>query len=731
DGQARDASSAPSPTPMQPKILAIQKQLQKTHPESSGELELLGKVEAFTRELFAGKKRLSGKEYHEDHNLSVAQIVAVEMELGLPEICVAILHDVLEETPCTRQDIVRLLEGSCLDGNEIARMVDGLSKIGYLEEEINLISDVEYIRKLMAAVSEDLRTLVIKIADVIHNTRDLRSLPRYRQKRFAMTNLEIWSWLCMRFGMGRYFRELARHSLWAIDPKGFSRVQRQIAALYSDNLEKIYAIRKEIESSLGAGGVSAHRVIPLMRHVHSRLLKERTLKDLREVRFRKFSDLVDFEIILSSRDEMDCYRALGILHRQYRAIPGEFHDYISESKYNLYSALHTKAVREEDILNLRILTREMKRIGEDGVVHFLARKEGMSPRFEAYQRLLKQLKEENEIEAFMGHLKDFLVPEDIVVMTPKRDLVYLPAGSTVLDFAFQIHTELGLRVEACSINGEAASIFSELRSGDRVEVFPSPQPCAKVFWREHVQTPKARLALQTHAHRLFHQLAAQVGHAILEQNVPDHEAVVLEWIEQDRARRREEDLFGMIGTGELTLTELLSQGSRPQARKLLRDFPVFFSRWIPGYREARPRISISLSQVGARFDPCCPNGRRKEGAIGHLENYSVVVHDPRCKTIDPRAQERSFMIEWAEEEETYSSLVVSAEDQPGVVASITSLLFARRINIKRISSKEKKGLPEIHFVLNTPVIDRQLMDELKNLPGVIHVHYQGLTPDVL
>ena len=716
---------------MQSKVLAIKKHLQKLHPACAQDLDLIDKVEAFTRELFAGKKRLSGKDYHEDHNLSVAQIVAVEMELGLTEVCVAILHDLLEETACTPQDIVRLFEGTALDGHEMAHLVDGLSKIGYLEDEINLISDVEYIRKLMSAISDDLRTLVIKIADVIHNTRDLRSLPRYRQKRFAVTNLEIWSWLCMRFGMGRYFREIARHSLWALDPKGFSRIQRQIASLYSDNLEKIYAIRREIESTLADNALDAYRVIPLMRHVHSHLMKERHLKDLRDVRFRRFSDLVDFEIILASEDDMDCYRALGILHRRYRAIPGEFHDHISESKYNLYSALHTKTVRQEDILNLRILTREMKTIDEDGVLHFLSRREEMSPRFVAYQGLLKGLKEEKEIEAFIGHLKDFLVQEDIVVITPKKDLVYLPSGSTVLDFAFQIHTELGLRVEGCSINGEAASVFSELRSGDRVDVFPSRDPCAKIFWREHVQTPKGRLALQTYTHRVFHQLANEVGRSLLVQNVPDFESVVLDWISQDGAKRTEEELLGMIGTGEITMKGLLAKVSRPHGRKLLRDFPVLLSRWIPGYRETRPRIAILPSQVMVRMDECCSGQKRKEGCLAHLENYGVVVHDPRCKFLDPKAMERSFLIDWAEEEESCSMLTISAEDQPGVVASITSLLFARRINIKRISSKERKGLPQIEFILDTPVIDRQLLDELKNLPGVIHVAYQAIKPSGL
>lgn len=715
--------------PMNTKTSVIKKHLAKIHGYSEKDLELVDRVEEFTRTFFAGKKRLSGKDYHEDHNLSVAQIVAVEMELGLAEVCTAILHDLLEETSCTPRDMVQLFEGTLLDGEEIARLVDGLSKIAYLEEEINLITDVEYIRKLMAAISEDLRTLVVKIADVVHNTRDLRSLPRYRQKRFAVTNLEIWSWLCMRFGMGRYFRELARHSLWALDPKGFSRVQKQIADLYTRNLEKIQVIRKEIESSLEGVGFRGHRVVPLMRHVHSHLLKERYLKDLHNVTFRKFSDLVDFEIVLASNDEMDCYKALGVLHRRYRAIPGEFQDFISENKYNLYSALHTKAVRLEDVLNLRILTREMKRIDEDGVLYFLSSKEAMSPRFLAYQELLKGLKEEQEVQAFMGHLTHFLVPEEIFVITPKKDLVYLPAGATVLDFAFQIHTELGLRAEACSINGEPSSVFSVLRSGDRVEVLPSREPCVKVFWKEHVLTPKARLALQNYSHRVFHQFACEVGRALLAQKVENHVSLLAEWIRRDGGKRSEEDVLGMLGTGEISLGEFLSAAGRRQGRKMLWDFPVLLSRWLPVHRETRPRIRVFPSQVAVRLDLCCQGQRSREGVVGYLESYAVVIHDPRCKTVgDPRLLERSFFVEWAEEEESYSLLVISAEDQPGVVASITSLLFARRINIKRISSKERKGLPEIRFVLNTQRVDRHLLDALKSLPGVIHVTCQSIKP---
>lgn len=713
---------------MNTKTALIKKHLAKGHGYSERDIELIDRVEGFTRRFFAGKKRLSGKDYHEDHNLSVAQIVAVEMELGLAEVCTAILHDLLEETACTPRDIVRLFEGTGLDGEEIAGLVDGLSKIAYLEEEINLISDVEYIRKLMAAISEDLRTLVIKIADVVHNTRDLRSLPRYRQKRFAMTNLEIWSWLCMRFGMGRYFRELARHSLWALDPKGFSRIQKQIASLYTSNLEKIHVIRKEIESSLAGVGFRDHRVIPLMRHVHSHFMKERHLKDLRNVTFRKFSDLVDFEIVLASDDEMECYRALGVLHRRYRAIPGEFQDFISENKYNLYSALHTKTVRLEDILNLRILTREMKRIDEDGVLYFLSCKQAMSPRFLAYQELLKGLKEEKEVQAFMGHLKDFLVPEEIVVITPKRDLVYLPAGATVLDFAFQIHTELGLRAEACSINGEPASVFSVLRSGDRVEVMPSQEPCAKIFWKEHVLTPKARLALQNHAHRVFHQFACDVGRTLLAHRVENPEALVAEWIRRDGGRRSEEEMLGMLGTGEIGVGEFLSAAGKEHGKKMFWELSVLLSRWLPGYRESRPRVRVFPSRVDVRMDLCCAGQRSPEGAVGYLEGYTVVIHDPRCKLLgnDPKVLERSFFVEWAEEEERYSLLIISAEDQPGVVASITSLLFARRINIKRISSKERKGLPEIRFVLNAQRLDRHLLDELRNLPGVVHVACQSV-----
>jgi guanosine-3',5'-bis(diphosphate) 3'-pyrophosphohydrolase len=704
-----------------PKLAAITDSLARRHPELKEELRVVERVEAFTREAFGGKKRLSGKDYHEDHNLSVAQIVALEMGLGVAEVCVALLHDVLEETQCTRDDIVGLFEGSDLDGEEIARMVFGLSKIDSWEDEITFISDTEYIKKLIDAVSEDLRTMVIKIADVVHNTRDVRTLPRYRQKRFAVNNLEIWVWLCIRFGMGRYFRELARLSLWALDPKGFARIQRQIASIYTKNLHKIEEIKRDIEKALRGAGLDKLHVIPQMRHVHSWLLKQRSLHDLAGVHFRKFSDLVDFEVILDSEDPLDCYKCLGVLHRLFRAVPAGFQDYISERKYNLYSALHTKVVRKEDTLNIRIQTAEMKAIGEEGLLFFLSKEERPSPRFEIYQELLKALRDEKEIDSFMGHLRDFLVPEDVVVITPKRDLVYLPPSSSVIDFAFQIHTDLGLRLASCTINGETASIFSKLKSGDRVEVFTAESPVAKLFWKDHVRTPKARLALHAYYNKVYSQLAVRAGQGILRHALPDAATMIDEALLKGLRVKTHEELYEKIARGDLTVSEVISGIHRPVSKAPYRAIPINLLKWIIGYREGKARIGIAPGEVAIQFMECCRPAVGKDPAIGYLEDNKVVIHEARCKSVDSRRLERAFVVVWDLEEEHCARLNVWAENRPGIIASIATLLFEKNVNIRKIYSRESKGLPQITFELDVPALDRHLIEHLKSLSGVVSV----------
>ncbi len=704
-----------------PKLAAITAYLAGKYPELEDELRVVEAVESFTRKAFQGKKRLSGKDYHEDHNLSVAQIVALEMGLGVTEICVALLHDIFEETNCTYKDIVALFDGTSLDGEEIAHMVFGLSKIDSWEEEIRFISDTAYIKKLMHAVSEDLRTMVIKIADVVHNTRDVRTLPRYRQKRFAVNNLEIWVWLCIRFGMGRYFRELARLSLWALEPKGFSRIQRQIASIYTSNLHKIGEIKRDIEVAFTEAGLPHVRVIPQMRHVHSWLLKKRSLHDLGDVQFRNFSDLVDFEVILDSQDPLDCYKGLGIIHKLFRAVPSEFHDFISEKKYNLYSALHTKVVRKEDRLNVRIQTAEMKAIGEDGLLFFLSKKERPTPRFEAYQELLKALRDEQEIDSFIGRLSDFLVPEDVVVVTPKRDLVYLPPDSSVIDFAFQIHTDLGLRLKSCTINGEVTSIFSKLKSGDRVEVFAGESPLAKACWMDHVRTPKARLALHAYYNKVFSQLAVRTGEAVVRQSLPDVDARLDQQMLKNLRARTKEELYEKVGRGEVTLSEVISEFHRPGYKSPSRTLPVNLLKWILGYREGKARIKIAPGDVVLQFKECCRAAIGRDPAIGYLEDNKVVIHEARCKAITGILQERAFVVVWDLEQASCSLLNVWAENKPGIIASITGVLSENNINIRNISFRETRGLPQISLELDIEALDRQLLDHLRRISGVVRV----------
>ena len=709
-----------------PKLLSIQQHLAQSHPAVKRDLWILERVDDFTRHAFQGKKRLSGRDYHEDHNLSVAQIAALEMNLALPEVCVALLHDLLEETSCTQKDIVALFEDTVLDGEEISRMVYSLSKIDSLEDEVTIISDPEYIKKLMYSVSQDLRTMVVKIADVLHNTRDLRGLPRYRQKRFAINNLEIWAWLCIRFGMGRYFREIARLSLWALDPKGFARIQRQIASLYTRNLNKIDEITQEIGHAFAQEGFQHMQIVPQMRHVHSWLLKKPSLQDLQDVQFRRFSDLVDFEIVLESENPIDCYKALGIVHGMFRAIPGEFQDYVSERKYNLYSALHTKVVHKEDTLSLRIQTKEMKTVAEDGLLYFLAKGDRPFPRFETYQDLLKTLRDEKEIDSFMGHFKDFLVPEDVAVITPKKDLVYLPRRSSAIDFAFQIHTELGLRLHSCTINGEAASIFSTLKSGDRVEVFTADAPMAKVFWQDHVRTPKARLALHTYYNKNCSQLAVQVGSALLYHAFPNAEDVAdISFLNKIRVRTKEE-LYEKIGRGDITLEEFISGEKRARQRGFLREIPVSLLKWVSGYRETRVKIKVAPAKVVVDPQECCRVTIGRDPVVGYIKDNKVVVHDTRCKAIDAQVQERAFLVVWDMEEETCSLLTISAEDRPDIIGSITTLLIEKNINIKKISSKEEKGLPHLSLLLDIPVLDGQVLEKIRNLPGVVKATSQSV-----
>ena len=517
---------------------------------------LLNQAYVFTVKKHGDQKRASGDPYF-SHPVEVAGILT-ELKLDEPTIVTGLLHDTLEDTDATYEELQKLF------GEEVAQLVDGVTKLSKLELTADQNKQAENFRKLLVATANDIRVLIVKLADRLHNMRTLHYIQDpSRKQRIAQETLEIYAPLAGRMGIQSFREELEDLSFKMLKPQGYNLISEKLAALKAERSDMLDSIAYDLKNLLTEEGVDA----AVEGREKSPFSIWRKMEN-KSISLEQLSDVFGFRVIVDT--EADCYRALGAVHRKWQFVPGRFKDYISVPKTNNYRSLHTTIIGpNRQRVEIQIRTSEMHTIAQNGVAaHWLYKDsdddrrkvfEDIKP-FKWLQELVDQLKIANTAEEFLEDTKMELFHDQVFCFTPKGRIIALPKGATPLDFAYAVHTEVGNSCAGARVNGNITPIRTVLRNGDEVEIIRAEGQLPSANWESIVVTGKARAAIRHHLRENEHlahiktgrEIIASVFQAEKKSNDDNHLERALVPFECETL----DDLYALVGAGQVSGTEV-------------------------------------------------------------------------------------------------------------------------------------------------------------------------------
>ncbi len=709
---------------------------------------LLNKAYVYAMQKHGSQKRASGDPYIA-HPLEVAAILT-ELKLDDATIAVALLHDTIEDTDATRAEIDQLF------GADIGAIVDGLTKI----ERLNLVSreeaQAENLRKLLLAISADVRVLLVKLADRLHNMRTLGFMPEDKRKRIATETMEIYAPLAGRMGMQDMRSELENLAFKVLQPDHFEAITRRLAEMQSEFSETIATISSELAHKLKDEGIEA-KVSARVKSPWSIATKI----ERKSIALEQLSDMIGFRIIVASVEA--CYRALGIVHTNWKVVPGRFKDYISVPKANDYRSIHTTIVGVgRQRAELQIRTEEMHRVAEYGIAAHALYKEGAagdlhkleseSKAFAWLRSTIEHLTSGSSTEDFLEYTKLELFQDQVFCFTPRGRLIALPRGATPIDFAYALHTDIGDTCVGAKINGAIMPLVTQLRSGDEVEIIRDQNHLPPSNWENIAATGKARSAIRRAVRQAAQQRAFALGEHVLSV-VLEREGIDLDDAEARALAERlgvpgRRELLVAIGEGKIGSDPLGAEAAAVKGIKRRRhkklDLPVankaegwfalrqtdMFRFRVPGGQRAGARAKAALAQL----DFNTPVDVSPEGVVPgdrlvgimtpdaplvvypiHSEAL-VALHDADVAWIDVR-----WDVTGREERNHKCAIAMLAVNRPGTLAQVSSAIAACEANIHNLSMRIAS--PDFHkFIFEIEVRDlAQLTDVLATLkltPGL-------------
>ena len=664
----------------------------KTYDPGADE-DALNRAYVFSMKLHGAQKRASGDPYF-SHPLEVAGILT-QMKLDGASIVTALLHDTVEDTVATLEEIEDLF------GQEIARLVDGVTKLSQLELQSEDTQQAENFRKLLLATSEDIRVLLIKLADRLHNMRTLHHIAsEEKRRRIAHETMEIYAPLAERMGMQQIKDELEDLAFLTLYPDARESVSARLEFLREQGPELVPHVIDELKRTLAEAGIEAE-FSGREKRPYSIWRKMRR----NNVEFGQLADIMAFRVIANSVD--NCYRALGIIHTHYPVVPGRFRDYISTPKRNGYQSLHTAVIGpERRRIEVQIRTREMHEVAELGVAghsqYKLGGSPGEGPQYRWLRELLEIIESASGPEEFLEHTKLEMFQDQVFCFTPKGDLIALPRGATPVDFAYAVHSEVGDTCVGARINGRLMPLRTMLNNGDQVEIVPAEEQTPSPTWESFVVTGKARSRIRRFVRSQQRNEYLRLGKAIMQKAF--HNAgrryseramnAVLSAFNADSI----EDLFVTVGQGERTGADVIAAlpARRTPARKDGAEIvPLAQARQQRTRKQDSPiPIRGLLPGVAMHFADCCHPlpGDRIVGIV--TTGKGVTIHTVDCNTLESFAEtpERWLDLAWdlgpgaPERHVGRISLVVSNErGSLGALATVIAQHLGNINNLKIVN----------------------------------------------
>jgi len=687
-------------------------------------IEEIYRAYLYGAEAHQGQRRCSGEPYIH-HPIAVAEILS-KLRLDSRSIIAAILHDVIEDTVADKESLTREF------GEDVALLVDGVTKIGRLDFDNKEHAEAENFRKMLMAMSQDIRVILIKLGDRLHNMRTLDALSPEKRRYIARQTLDIYAPIANRLGLHEWSRELEDLSFQHLHPKRYRAISKGLKRRDGNRSATLEKLRLNIAEELAQSGLKA-KVMGRKKNVYSIYRK---MLDKRKS-FSELYDIYGFRIIVGSVD--DCYRALGIIHNLYKPIPGRFNDYIAIPKSNGYQSLHTTVFGAfGESVEIQIRTEDMHRIAEAGIAaHWIYKsddKSGVRQQQLARQWLLDLLdtqKESGNAQEFLEHLKMDLFPDEVYVFTPKGDIKKLPRGATALDFAYAVHTDVGNHCTGARINRELVSLPTVLSNGDHVEVMTARNAHPNPAWLNYTVTSKARASIRAYLKKQRRKEAVTLGKRLLNRAIKDRGTGRKRITEAEKKRLLEElniaewnDLLADIGLGKRLAAMVAKQLRPPQdapEEEAKPDTPSETQGNEPLAIDGAERMLISYAR-------CCTPIPHDPIVGFFTSGKGVVIHTADCPNIAEKRKQpdRWLHVQWSEKVRGQFgvNLRVEAKNQRGVLGDVATQIAEQESNINNVHVEAKDGRTST-LKFNISVRDRtqlaSILRGIHSLPKVIKV----------
>ncbi|MBN2397819.1 MAG: bifunctional (p)ppGpp synthetase/guanosine-3',5'-bis(diphosphate) 3'-pyrophosphohydrolase [Deltaproteobacteria bacterium] len=663
---------------------------------SRKDLEMIEKAYIFSASVHHGQLRLSGEPYL-IHPLEVAGML-VEMGLDAATIITCLLHDTVEDTLATLEQIEEAF------GKDVAFLVDGLTKISKITFGDQLERQVENFRKMILAMSSDIRILLVKLADRLHNMRTLDFQPADRQRFIAQETLEVYAPLAARLGINWIKDELEDLSFKYLHPEGYSELaervdmKKEARDRYTEEVKDI--IREKIESFGIKGEVRGRS-----KHFYSIFKKMHEQR----INFDEVYDLTAFRIILDSDEERKCYEVLSVIHSLWKPVPGRFKDYIAMPKANNYRSLHTTVIGPYgERVEIQIRTKEMDEWAEKGIAAHWKYKEGKTlptgdeDQINKLRELLDMQKEHKDAREFMKSLKLALYPDEVYVFTPKGDVKSFPKGATPIDFAYSIHTDVGNQCIGAKVNRTIVPLKYKLRNGDTVEVMTQAGHYPSKDWLKYAVTSRAISKIKQWIKTEEREKSIALGRDILEKELKRHHLKFSQMVKANEFSSALEeyslptvnDMLALIGYGKLSAKHVVHQVLHVEEEE--EEKRGILERVKDRFRKHPSDAGISITGIDnvlVRFAKCCSPlpGDEIVGCV--TRGRGITVHMANCPRIQDMDPERIIPAQWSvDEKQTFSvGIRVTCIDKKGLLSELSNVIYALGINITYVNVDATPG----------------------------------------
>lgn len=660
------------------------------------DLEPLRRAFQFAYERHGAQKRTSGEPYI-THPLAVAQILA-EMQMDTVCLQTAFLHDLLEDTETTSEELKKLF------GEDVARCVNGVTKLSKINLGNREAREAESIRKMLLAMVEDIRVIIVKLADRLHNLRTLGSLSRERQERIAVETLELYSPIAHRLGMGKLRGELEDLAFHYLDPEAYKEVTEAIEVKRQANETVLAEIIRTVERKLQQESIPA-KVQGRIKRPWSVFQKQRQQK----ITIDQVYDLLGVRIITESVKH--CYAALGVIHNEWHPIPGRIKDFIAIPRPNLYQSLHTSVMGPGGVaFEVQIRTDEMHRIAEEGIAAHWKYKEGKKGPADDDRRIawLRQLvewqREMRDPSDFMSNLKVDLYPEEVYCFTPMGKVVVLPRDATPIDFAYSIHTAVGHTCIGAKVNGRMVPLKHILRNGDIVEILTQSNSKPSRDWLTFVKTARARNKIRHVINATEREKAVDLGQKLLEREARRFGVSLgriskqqMEAVAGEYGASKIDDLQAALGWGKYSARQVLAKlAPEIVPPETAQPAPPPDESSAPAQKPGEPGKDYVIQVKGIddllTYRAKCCNPIRGEPIVGYItRGKGVAVHSRNCPNVQNLMyeSERRIEVEWARGagEAFNVRLVVHTDDRTGILNQLTQILFDENVNIRSVEAR--------------------------------------------